>query len=127
MCKWTILKNKSNTPVDQIFKICLMILTLLIVSFYISSNVHAGIFGDCNYYECILDEMPGVKNDFVARQIIANCSSKCPDSTTKKKTRLGFSGKMTASKCFLKYAKDTNSELGARIIRYSCYSLYQSD
>lgn len=110
-----------------VFKIRIIMGSLVILFSFLAINCYADIFGACNYYECILDEMPGVKNDIVARQIIANCASKCPDKSTKKKTRLGFSGRRTASKCFLKYAKDTTSEVGARVIRYSCYSLYPID
>lgn len=111
----------------QIFKICLIMLILLIICSFLSPYVYAGIFGECNYHECILDKMPGVENDIAARQISKVCSSKCTDNSEKNKTRFGFSGKMTASKCAVKYSRKTRSEIGARIITRACYSLYPNE
>jgi hypothetical protein len=111
----------------QIFKTCLIMVTLLIICSFLSPYVNAGIFGECNYYECILDKMPGVENDVAAYQISRVCSSKCTDMSEKNKTSFGFSGKMTASKCAVKYAKKTQSEVGARIITRACYSLYPKE
>jgi hypothetical protein len=107
----------------QIFKTCLIVFTLLIICSFLSPCVYA----ECNYYECILDEMPGVKNDIVAGQIMAKCKSKCTDKSREEKTRFGFSGRITASKCALTYVKDTKSEKGRHIIRRACYALYPKE
>lgn len=44
----------------------------------ISCFAYAGLFGPTNYHECILEEMPGVKNDQVVRSISMECSEKYP-------------------------------------------------
>jgi hypothetical protein len=111
----------------QIFKICLMMIILLTLFSFLSPYVNAEVFGECSYHECILDEMPGVENDFAAGQIARLCYSKCKDRSKKIKTKYSFSGKMTAVKCTAKYSKNTKSERGSRMINHACYSLYPSD
>ncbi len=104
-------------------------LKYIIISFAVFLAVsmqyaYAGIFGSCNYYECILDKMPGTDNDVVANQIVFQCIQKCKDMGQKNKWRIGLSGKVTAEKCFVKHAKSTRSEQAAIVIRTACYMLY---
>lgn len=118
------MKKRKNIHLIKVLDRSLMIIPLSFLFLSVAPYVYAGIFGSCNFYECILDDMPGVKNDIVARQIVSKCSSECTDMSTKKKFSIGFSGKITAQECVVKYAKDTNSEVGARLIFTACYSLY---
>jgi hypothetical protein len=82
-----------------------------------------GIFGSSNYWECILDEMPGVKNDPAAIEVIKNCKKEFPNSTVVEKKSSLF-GTKTAGECVLEYAADVSSPRGATLVRAACYKLY---
>ncbi len=82
-----------------------------------------GWFGPSNYFECILDKMPGVKNDTAANAVIRLCRNKFPDrSKVKKKSPI--IGIKNGSECVFKYAKDVTSPRGAKLIQAACYKLY---
>ena len=95
--------------------------------FLIPLNASAGMFGPSNYWECILDEMPGVKNDTVAIAIVRKCQKKFPSTAnrtieTKKKSLLF--GPKTFNECVIKYAENVTSPTGSTVIRRACYVLY---
>lgn len=82
-----------------------------------------GMFGPSNVYECILDEMPGVKNDPAAVEVMRKCRKKFPNNpAVEKKTPV--IGIKTAGECVLKYGKDVLSPKGAKYIQAACYRLY---
>ena len=73
--------------------------------------------------ECWLDNLPGTKNDFVARRILVDCSKYALYNG--EKTDGWFGGK-TASWCVKKYGEDTVSPLAAQVIVAACYKLYEN-
>ena len=94
---------------------------LLVLLFPISA--FAGLFGPSNYWECILEEMQGVKNDPAAIEIIRKCRNEFP-ITAEVKKKSPIIGIKTAGECVIEYAKDVSSPLGAKYIRAACYRLY---
>lgn len=84
----------------------------------------AGFFGPSNYHECILDEMPGTKNNIVAREIRRKCSKDFPSqgAITKKSSLFGVD---TAGECIIKYGEDVSSKHAASSIRRACRNLYR--
>lgn len=89
-----------------------------------SLSANAGLFGYSNYYECVLDKMPGVKNDIAAHAIIRSCREKAPE-TDVGSTFLSF-GRMSRTECIAKYAKEVASEVGVIQVRIACNRLYES-
>jgi len=95
--------------------------------FLIPFNAYAGMFGPSNFWECILDEMPGVKNDAVAIAIQGKCRKKFPTTAnyiTEIKKKSSVFGPKTANECVIKYAENVSSQRGAGLIRSACYRLY---
>ena len=95
----------------------------LLLIFLLLLNASAGMFGSSNYWECILDEMPGVKNDPAAIEVVRKCRKEFPSSTKVEKKSPLF-GVKTAGECVLEYAKDVSSPRGAKLVRAACYRLY---
>lgn len=81
------------------------------------------MFGPSNFWECILDEMPGVKNDTAAIEVQRKCYNKFPNTNEFEKKSPLF-GVKTAGDCVLEYAKDVSSPRGAELIKFACYRLY---
>jgi hypothetical protein len=77
-----------------------------------------------NFYECILDGMPGVRNNIAARQIMLNCRSKFPDAVISE-TKSSWGG--SARDCVVKHGKSAGGEIGPNFIRRSCYALYPNE
>jgi len=94
---------------------------LLLVS--IPHVANASLFGPSNYWECILDEMPGVKNDPAAIEVVRKCRSEFKNSSDVKK-KFPLFGVTTAGECVLEYGKDVSSPRGAKMVRAACYRLY---
>ncbi len=86
-------------------------------------NAFAGMFGPSNFWECILDEMPGVKNDTVATAIVIKCRKKFPNTTEFEKKSSVFAPK-TANECVIKYAENVSSPKAGGLIKGACYRLY---
>jgi len=83
------------------------------------------LFGYENVAECILDKMPGVKNDQVAIEVYQTCQKKSACNNVKKKRSNLFFGPKNSSDCVMKYAEDTTSPEGAGLIRWACSDLYK--
>lgn len=88
-------------------------------------NSFAGFFGASNYWECILEEMPGVKNDSAAAEVIEKCREDFPNIAEVKKKSPLF-GVKTAGDCLLEYGKNVASLRGRQQIQAACYKLYPS-
>lgn len=86
-------------------------------------NTFSGVFGASNYFECILEEMPGVKNDAAAMEIARKCAKK-HSPITEVEYKSPIFGVKTAGECVLKYAKNISSPQGAARVKVSCYKLY---
>ncbi|WP_459947358.1 hypothetical protein [Desulfocastanea catecholica] len=82
-----------------------------------------GMWPRSNYWECLLEEMPGVKNDPAAIELMRKCKENYPISSyVEKKTPLF--GVKKAGECVIKYGKDVSSPKGADAIKRACYKLY---
>jgi hypothetical protein len=80
----------------------------------------SGVFGPSNYWECLLDEMPGVKNDRVASAVMMICRKEHPGGVEVKKI-----GNGTVSQCIAKYGKDVQGDRAVKAISYACNRLYR--
>lgn len=87
-----------------------------------------GFFGPSNYWECILDTVPGTQNDVVGANLIVQCAKKFPkQSLVAEKDKVGgLFSVPTKDDCLMKYAKNTPSSLAAKAIYAACYQLYYS-
>ena len=77
---------------------------------------------ETNYWECILDEMPGAKTKTVTFAVRKKCNQYSRDYKIEKKS--SFFGIKNASDCVIEYASDTPSETAAKAIRAACNKLY---
>ena len=78
-----------------------------------------------NYWQCLLDELPAVKNDTVAESIVNQCKDTYPIHTRifiqKNSSWFGFN---SAEQCVTRKAKSVRSEVAARYLQAACYKLY---
>ena len=88
------------------------------------SNAFSGILGPSNYWECILDEMPGVKNDPAAIEVIKKCRNEFPNSSNDMEKKSPIIGVKTAGECVRDYGKEVSSPMGAKAVQIACYRLY---
>jgi hypothetical protein len=83
---------------------------------------HAGSLGVSNYWECILKEMPGTKDDRIAAEVMKMCRKQFPKtSVVEKKSHIGTK---TSGQCAIEYGKDVASPNGVKSIYYACNRLY---
>ena len=76
------------------------------------------------YQECILEKMPGTRNQVAVSETLDYCGNKAPCDLPKKK-RSGFFGVTTANECFEKYGKRSSLKSAAYYIQSACYDLYE--
>lgn len=75
--------------------------------------------------ECILEMMPGVKNDIVADAVIDYCKDRFYGSKHNAKARdTGGQPLRSVMECLKKYAFDTENETGVKAMRDACEALY---
>jgi hypothetical protein len=86
--------------------------------------VNAGVLGANNYWECILDEMPGVKNDYAAKAVNQVCVTTFPNTSEPADVSAPLFGAQTRTECFAKNGKDTTSFRAIKQIRMACHFLY---
>lgn len=91
------------------------------------ASAFPGILGPSNYWECILDEMPGVKNDPAAIEVIRKCRKEFPNSSNDVEKKSSIVGVRTAGECVREYGKDVSSPMGAKGIQAACYKLYRRE
>ena len=92
-----------------------------------AANSHADLFGPSNYWECILEEIPGVANDPAASFVINKCVEEFPDTEEDYEKKKPLWGVKTAPECVIEYGKDTISPVGVKIILGACYRLYPKE
>lgn len=85
------------------------------------------MLGASNIYECLLDKMPGVKNDATAVELYKICKKEFPISPEYVEKKKTFFGVKTTSECIIKHAENVTSPKAAQWIRHSCYKLYEKD
>lgn len=100
--------------------IAIVVFALLPVSAF------GGIFGPSNFLECILDEMPGVKNDPAAIEVLKECRREFPTNAGVE-MKSPIIGVKTAGECVVEHARDVSSPIGAKVIQAVCYKLYPKD
>ncbi|MEE9346478.1 MAG: hypothetical protein V3U88_12805 [Methylococcales bacterium] len=86
--------------------------------------VNAGILGAENYWECILNNMQGVKNDGAAKAVTQSCFTKFPDTSEPAYVNSPLFGAQTRNECFVSYGKDATSFRALKQIRMACHFLY---
>ena len=89
---------------------------MALLALLLPMSAFAGLFGPSNYWECILEEMSGVKNDPAAFEVVRKCRKEFP-TTAEVEKKSPIIGIKTAGECVLKYGKDVSSPHGAKLIR----------
>lgn len=112
-----IFTKSKDTTIKILFLTCMLLLP---------SRVYGG-WGASNIYECLLDNLPEVKNDPAAIEIYKKCKKDYPTTPFYIKKKEPIFGVKTAGECVTKYAKDVTSPKGAIWIRASCYKLYNQE
>lgn len=92
----------------------------------VSSVAYAGMFGPSNYWDCVLDEVPGSQNDAAARAVIRKCGSLFPDPEEKVEKKSGGIFGTTAEDCILERGKNTSGNLAPRLLANACFKLFPS-
>lgn len=79
-----------------------------------------------NYADCLLDNLPGVKNAQAHAAALKICASKFPDRffDVRRGSGRGLMGAKSPEQCTLKNARDTSWKPSAAMISRSCACLY---
>ena len=101
---------------------------VFLCSFVMAASANAA----SNLAECILDKMPGAKNDQFAREVMAECSQKFGSTYSSYTSdyvgqKWGIFGFKSGAECTLAKSKDTISPIAAATIRTACYRLYEPE
>ncbi|MFP3567850.1 hypothetical protein [Paraburkholderia sp. SIMBA_030] len=89
-----------------------------------ASVAHAGLFGQGDFYSCILDSMPGVANDIAAAMIFADCNRRYPEPHRVERRSGIFARYTLGEACVTDRARSTASFIGAASIDTACRALY---
>lgn len=89
--------------------------------------VNAGLLGSENYWDCILDDMQGVKNDSAAKAVALACVAKFPDTSEPTGVRSPLFGAQTRNECYASYGKEATSFRALKQIRMACHFLYPEE
>lgn len=92
-----------------------------------SPAINAGVLGAKNYWECILDDMQGVKNDGAAKAVNQSCFAKFPDTSEPVEVNSPLFGAQTRNECFVSYGKEATSFRALKQIRMACHFLYPEE
>ncbi len=91
------------------------------------ANVQAGfveaLFGPDNYWECLLDTMPGTKTYGGSMENIVQCEKKFPNRAAYQ-INDSILGPKNYAQCLQKYASQTREPLARQSILDACYRLY---
>lgn len=85
-----------------------------------------------NFWECILDRLPGSSYSYLTKQIIQGCRFEFPYQGPIEKKETYFFGLLendSASECVAKHLakKDTPNRMAQRAIQVACLSLYPKE
>jgi len=97
----------------------------LMATLCLAGNASGGVFGPSNLRECLLDKLPGAKNDTVANEISRQCVKEYGPYAPAEKKQGFFARYTSGSECTIDKASNTASLLAARIIQANCYALYE--
>lgn len=102
-------------------------ITLVVILFACITNAQAGItdtlFGPDNYWECLLDTMPGTKTYGGSMENLAQCQEKFPNASDYQLEN-SILGPKNFHQCMEKYASQTQEPLARLSIQKACYRLY---
>lgn len=92
----------------------------------LTTQAHAGMFGASNWYECVLNRMPGVQNNYAASAILKSCYTEFgqPEPYAEHPPHGWFARYPSGDACTRAKAAGTGSELGARVLTAACHHLY---
>ena len=110
------MENSSKTSLP------IIALLLSLFSLY-ADNAYAGIFGPSNYWECILENIPGTQNDGAAYAIIRKCKNDFDKGSYVEKSSSWF-GPKTRDECIIKYGKNVSGDLPGELLEDACNKLY---
>ena len=96
---------------------------LLVILAGYPAQARAGFFGPCDFCECILADVTGVKNDIAAVFAWQRCSEKFKNKCTSK---VSSWFKMTYSECVVKYGGNAQGEMAPQMIAGVCMRVYPS-
>lgn len=92
------------------------------------ASMLVGLFGPSNFWECVLDKMPGSQNELAAKLAARHCGQKFPGGATHQvapSDKVGhWLGRPTAMDCFSKHGKTVASDWASRVIYAACHQLY---
>ncbi len=93
-----------------------------------SPTAHAGplswLLGPDNYWECILDNMPGTLTYGGSMEVVAQCGRQFPDKTRYEPARPWIFKPKNFSGCLEKYREGNQEPLARQTIYQACYFLY---
>lgn len=107
-------------------------LTILVVlaAATVHSPAQAGmwerLFGPDNFWECLLETMPGTLTYGGAMEKRLQCSKQFPDKTAYR-LGLGITGPKNLTQCQQKYLPGTKDPLARQSIRQACFRLFPPD
>lgn len=121
----TILKGDVHQMKSDMKAILIALAALLAIT---TNPVRAGIldwlFGPDNYWECILDRMPGTLTYGGSMEVITRCTQEFPDKTAYQLPRRSIFKPKDFGQCLKKYWKSEREPLAQQSIYQACYFLY---
>jgi hypothetical protein len=92
-----------------------------------AGDAMAGLFSSPDSYQaCVLDTLPGARNDIIAVEQVMQCRTEFPGYTAPPENPSSGFGPSTRSQCVLDYAESTPSRYAATQIREACYFLFRN-
>jgi hypothetical protein len=99
--------------------------SLMVAGLSVSAAASAGLFSAGNLQECLIDELYGASNDAIAGEILSKCARKYGESGPIEKKHGIFAAYHSGSECTLAKARETPSQLAARVLQANCYLVYE--
>lgn len=115
-------KTKSEMNAIRIQRYLVCLIAVLVACVNHASN--AALFGPDNYAECLLENLPGIRNDVAVTEVVRKCLSEFPEGFDGVEPRTSIFGQRTWSECTLEYGREISAERGARLVRAACRRLY---
>ena len=81
------------------------------------------LFGPDNYWECLLDEMPGTLTYGGSMEKLTQCKKRFPDPTRYRLGK-GLLGPKSFQGCMARYMKTTKDPLARHSIQNACFRLF---
>lgn len=92
--------------------------------FIVPGSAQANLLGPYNFWECLIDEMQGVKSDRIANDGYQWCQRNFPEGEATEADGGGLFAPESSEECVLQYGKDINSTQAENYLRNACSRLY---